>query len=151
MGAENGAQLTATTSIEGLPSPERDGRHECVATLMHTRDIRIRPMTLADVAAAMSLKNTAGWNQTETDWSWLLRWSPNGCFAACDQDALVGTVSTIAYNRRVAWIGVVIVKSKYRKMGCPPQILRIALKTKDCFTRVGRVAVKPICVAGCDD
>ena len=88
-------------------------------------------MTLADVAAAMSLKNTAGWNQTETDWSWLLRWSPNGCFAACDQDALVGTVSTIAYNRRVAWIGMVIVKSEYRKMGIGTALLKCALKYLD--------------------
>jgi hypothetical protein len=43
---------------------------------MQKTDINIRPMHLNDIEDAMRLKNQEGWNQLETDWELLIKFSP---------------------------------------------------------------------------
>jgi hypothetical protein len=57
--------------------------------------VRFRRMTLADVPAAMRLKDLAGWNHTAADSERFLSASPEGCFAAEHQGRLIGTSTTI--------------------------------------------------------
>ncbi|MBI3694939.1 MAG: GNAT family N-acetyltransferase, partial [Acidobacteria bacterium] len=40
----------------------------------------IRAMRLADIPAAMRLKEAAGWNQIEQDWANVLAMEPEGCW-----------------------------------------------------------------------
>jgi GNAT superfamily N-acetyltransferase len=77
----------------------------------------IRAMTPADIAAAVALKNTAGWNQLPADWERFLAWEPDGCFLAQIDGALVGTATTISYPGRFGWIGMVLVHADYRRRG----------------------------------
>ena len=70
----------------------------------------LRPLTMADVPGAMALVHQVGWNQTAPDWERFLRAQPDGCFAASIGDELAGTVTTIVYDRRLAWIGMMLVE-----------------------------------------
>jgi GNAT superfamily N-acetyltransferase len=80
-------------------------------------------MTSADIAAGMRLKDIAGWNQTSTDWERFLRASPEGCFVAEVDGKVVGTATTMVYEGRLAWIGMVLVDPDYRGRGIGTELL----------------------------
>ena len=98
--------------------------------------LEIRLLFESDIPAAMKLKEAAGWNQTEADWLRLLRLEPNGCFAAIENDQLVGTTTTTTYGDELAWIGMVLVDPQYRRRGIATRLMETALAYLD-----ARVAV----------
>jgi ribosomal protein S18 acetylase RimI-like enzyme len=87
----------------------------------------VRLLYEPDLAAAMQLKEAAGWNQTEHDWRRLLTLEPNGCFCAIKDGRLVGTTTTTTYGRDLAWIGMVLVDPDYRGQGIAANLMTIAL------------------------
>jgi GNAT superfamily N-acetyltransferase len=88
-------------------------------------------MTMADVAAGMRLKDFAGWNQTSADWERFLSASPDGCFVAEAVGRVVGTVTTIVYQGRFAWIGMVLVDPAFRGRGIGTRLLNRAIEYLD--------------------
>jgi len=93
--------------------------------------VRFRLMTRGDIPAGMRLKDGAGWNQTAGDWERLLSASPDGCFAAECEGRVVGTATTIIYEGRVAWIGMVIVDPRHRGKGIGTTLLEHAIRHLD--------------------
>jgi ribosomal protein S18 acetylase RimI-like enzyme len=93
--------------------------------------VEIRTLGEADLPAAMRLKESAGWNQTEADWLRLLRLEPGGCFAAVAGGRLVGTVTTTAYGRELAWVGMVLVATEFRRRGIASLLMEAALSYLD--------------------
>src|SRR5215212_6568375 len=93
--------------------------------------VEIRTLGEADLAAAMRLKESAGWNQTEADWLRLLRLEPCGCFAATAGGRLVGTATTTAYGRELAWVGMVLVDPEFRRRGIASLLMAAALSYLD--------------------
>jgi len=89
--------------------------------------IGLRPMTPGDVADGMRLKNLAGWNQLERDWSALLALGSGGCFAAVAGGRVVGTVTTAAYGDRIAWIGMMLVDPQFRRRGIAGRLMEQAV------------------------
>ncbi len=89
--------------------------------------MEIRRLTADDLEAAMELKNAAGWFQTEEDWRRLMRLQPGGCFAACEEGRVVGTMTTTTYGTDLAWIGMVLVDPAYRRHGIGSNLMRTAL------------------------
>src|SRR5215211_8728516 len=89
--------------------------------------IDIRLLFESDIAAAMRLKDAAGWNQTEKDWLRLLALEPYGCFAAVKDGRLVGTTTTTTYGNDLAWIGMVLVDPEERHQGIATQLMNVAL------------------------
>jgi GNAT superfamily N-acetyltransferase len=89
--------------------------------------IEIRLLNESDIPAAMKLKESAGWNQTENDWRCLLSLEPQGCFAASLDHELVGTTTTTTYGDELAWIGMVLVHPEKRRLGIATKLLRTAL------------------------
>jgi GNAT superfamily N-acetyltransferase len=88
----------------------------------------VRPMTAHDLTDGMRLAAAAGWNQTEADWRLLLEANADGCFVA-DQDArVVGTVTTLRYGARLAWIGMVLVDPAHRRQGIATRLVARALE-----------------------
>ena len=92
-------------------------------------DAQLRIMTTADIPDGMRLKEIAGWNQTPTDWERFLQAGPDGCFVALvDQagvDAKVcGTATTIIYEGKFAWIGMVLVDPDFRGRGIGTDLLK---------------------------
>jgi GNAT superfamily N-acetyltransferase len=96
--------------------------------------MRLRLLTLADIPGAMRLKDAAGWNQTALDWERLISASPEGCFAAEHNGRLLGTSTTITYEDRFAWIGMVVVDAQYRGHGIGTDLLRAAIQYLDSRT-----------------
>ena len=68
----------------------------------------IRVITPADIPAAMRLKETAGWNQTEADWRNVLQLAPDGCFGIDVDGELAATTTAVHYGSELAWIGMVL-------------------------------------------
>jgi len=93
--------------------------------------MRLRTMTRADVPAGMRLKDIAGWNQTPRDWERFLDASPEGCFVAEGEGRVCGTVATIVYEGRFAWIGMVLVDPAYRGQGIGTRLLEKAIEYLD--------------------
>jgi GNAT superfamily N-acetyltransferase len=88
-------------------------------------------MTMADIPAGLRLSQTAGWNQTAADWERFLKASPQGCFAAELDRTVCGTVTTISYESRFAWIGMVLVDPQQRSKGIGTKLLEAAIRHLD--------------------
>ena len=84
---------------------------------MSLTPIHIRTMQRTDIPYADSLRRIAGWNQTPSDWERFLRMEPNGCFLAEWKNKPAGTATTIIYENKVAWLGMVLVHPDYRRKG----------------------------------
>ena len=108
----------------------------CAGVRLSQDAMEIRLLFESDVPAAMNLKEAAGWNQTEVDWRRLIKLEPGGCFAALENDQLVGTTTTTTYEDELAWIGMVLVDPPYRRRGIATGLIETALAYLD-----GKVAV----------
>jgi ribosomal protein S18 acetylase RimI-like enzyme len=86
-----------------------------------------RTMTLRDIDFGMRLKSIAGWNQLPADWKRLIDLEPTGCFILESGGEPVGTVTTTNYERRLAWIGMVLVSPEHRRKGFGTQLLLAAM------------------------
>jgi len=93
--------------------------------------MHLRKMTRDDVSMGMRLKDIAGWNQTPGDWERFLDASPEGCFVAQQEGRVCGTVTTIGYEGRFAWIGMVLVDPEYRSRGTGTRLLEKAIEYLD--------------------
>jgi ribosomal protein S18 acetylase RimI-like enzyme len=79
----------------------------------------------------MRLKEIAGWNQTAADWNRFLEASPEGCFVAGLDGAVRGTATTIRFENRFAWVGMVLVDPEYRSRGIGTKLLERAIRHLD--------------------
>ncbi len=93
--------------------------------------MNLRVMTSADIPAGMKLKEIAGWNQTAADWERFLSASPEGCFVVESDAHVVGTATTIVYESRFAWIGMVLVDPEYRGRGIGTRLLHKTIEFLD--------------------
>ena len=89
--------------------------------------IEIRLLFESDIPAAMRLKESAGWNQTEDDWGRLISLEPTGCFAAIKNSELVGTTTTTTYKDVLAWVGMVLVDPQNQRQGIATRLMEVAL------------------------
>lgn len=89
--------------------------------------IESRVMKQNDVEAGLSLCRMIGWNQLARDWELFLRASPDDCRVAIKDDKVVGTVTTIKYQKAFCWIGMVLVNPECQKQGIGKQLLKEAL------------------------
>jgi len=66
---------------------------------------------------ALSLSTGAGWNQTMADWLALMSDSPDGCLGMACDGKIVATTTLVCYEKRLAWIGMVLTHPDYRRRG----------------------------------
>lgn len=88
---------------------------------------RIRALTLADIPAAMRIKDAAGWNQTEIDWQNLLRLAPDTALGLECDGTLVATTTAVCYGPRLAWIGMVLTDPAQRRRGFARRLMEHAI------------------------
>jgi GNAT superfamily N-acetyltransferase len=93
--------------------------------------VRYRLMNIQDIPESMQLKDAAGWNQTSSDWMRFISASPEGCFVAESEGRVVGTSTSIVYEDRFAWIGMVLVDSQYRGQGIGTSLLQRVVQHLD--------------------
>ncbi len=94
----------------------------------YSSDFVYRPLGQNDISGAMHLKDEAGWNQTVDDWQVFLAGEQNVNYAAVDGERLVGTVTGINYENKVAWIGMMIVDEAYRGKGISKKLMTLAIE-----------------------
>ena len=88
----------------------------------------LRTMQADDIAEGTRLCRSAGWNQTEQDWDLLLKLNPQGCCVALKDERVIGTVTTVRYENRFAWIGMVLVDPAERGQGAASLLMNEALR-----------------------
>jgi GNAT superfamily N-acetyltransferase len=93
--------------------------------------LHIRPLTEADVVAALRLSTQAGWNQLETDWLRLLRLFPGQCLGGCLDGQLIATATLATYGQRLGWVGMILVDAAHRRRGYGAQMLDAILALAD--------------------
>ncbi len=86
-------------------------------------------MTETDIAHGVHLSTIAGWNQSEQDWRRFLELQQEGCFVAVRGGFVVGTVTTISYEKKLGWIGMVLVDPKARKYGIGTRLLEKGIES----------------------
>lgn len=89
--------------------------------------VNYRVLTPADIPSGLRLCRIAGWNQLAADWELFLRLSPGQCRAAVYDSRVVGTVTTVNYEDRFAWVGMVLVDPSVRGQGIGTTLLAEAL------------------------
>jgi len=93
--------------------------------------MHLRTMTRRDIPAGLRLKELAGWNQTASDWNRFLDASPQGCFVAEVDGHVSGTATTISFENKFAWIGMVLVDPEYRSQGIGTKLLERTIEYLD--------------------
>lgn len=94
---------------------------------MTSMAITFRTMTQADIPRGMELCRAAQWNQRPSDWERILQLSPQGCRVALFDERVIGTVTTIQYEDRFAWIGMMLVAPEMRGQGIGRELMEQVL------------------------
>jgi GNAT superfamily N-acetyltransferase len=90
-------------------------------------EFQVAKLTSLDVAAAQQLVESAGWNQLPNDWLRMIANQPDGCYKACSNLDLLGTVTTISFENSVAWIGMMLVHPDVRRQGIGKRLMQSAI------------------------
>lgn len=83
----------------------------------------VRKMTASDIPAGMRLCALAGWNQVERDWQRFLELEPEGCFVADQGGRVCATVTTLRYQNRFGWLGMLLTDPESRRHGLATRLL----------------------------
>lgn len=90
--------------------------------------VSFREMVFEDIPAGLGLCRASRWNQTERDWAQFLEREPHGARVAVRDGRVIGTVTTIRYEARFGWIGMVLVDPRERGRGIGTQLLHEAVE-----------------------
>jgi Acetyltransferase (GNAT) domain/Acetyltransferase (GNAT) family len=90
-------------------------------------------MTVQDISFGLKLASLAGWNQTEADWAMLLEQSTPGSFLACYNQVEAGTITTVTYQKRMSWVGMLLVAPEFQRRGIGAALLRAAIQAVGAF------------------
>lgn len=85
--------------------------------------INFRTLEPDDIPFAMKLKSAAGWNQITNDWEFLIKTGGTGNFLATYNGEKAGTATTLTYQKRFSWIGMVLVDLNCRGNGIGSALL----------------------------
>lgn len=90
-------------------------------------ELQIRKLVATDLPFAQTVRELAGWNQTDKDWLRFIEHEPDGCFLAEWNGQPAGTVTTTAYGTDLAWIGMMLVHPDFRRRGIATELMTKAI------------------------
>lgn len=85
----------------------------------------IRTLTKKDLEFAYELNTTEQWNDRE-DLSRMYHYEPKGCFGSEIGKRPLGHIFSVS-NGKLAWIGLLIVKTEFRRRGTATQLMKKAI------------------------
>jgi GNAT superfamily N-acetyltransferase len=112
---------------------------------MTPRLVRLAPSMLDGL---MALSAAAHWNQNEADWRAMLEFGQGWGLQVQDEAGrprLAASTMVLPYERRFAWVSMVLVLPEWRRQGLAGRLLRVAL---DHLQRLGLEAVLDATPAG---
>jgi len=89
---------------------------------------QLRRLRVEDIPSALELSAQAGWNQTANDWQMLIDLAPDTCLGIELDGELAATTTLLCYGTKLAWVGMVLTKIKFRGRGLARRLLSEALK-----------------------
>ncbi len=87
----------------------------------------LRLLTADDIPGTVALAHASGWNQTAEDIAMLLRLAPEGCFGIEADEGLAATTTLLPLHSQLAWLGMVLTGTAYRRRGLARRLVRRAL------------------------
>ena len=88
-------------------------------------------MTAEDIPAGLALCRASRWNQLARDWEQFLRLDPHGAAVAVRNGRVIGSVATLRFGDRFAWISMVLVDPAERGQGVGRALLLHGLSLLD--------------------
>jgi len=88
-------------------------------------------LTESDISQALALSSQAGWNQIAKDWETLIALAPDSSFALDCEGRLAATATLVCYGEQLAWLGMVMTKTEFRRRGFARIIVGHALAEAD--------------------
>ena len=116
MASGNSGRGDRPATFHTVVSPEHDG-------MKGAAKARVRRMAVEDIPAALELSTEAGWNQTAEDWRILTQLAPETCLAIDMDGELASTATLLCYGSRLAWLGMVLTREKFRGQGLARRLL----------------------------
>ncbi len=89
--------------------------------------VALRPMKADDLPFGLSLSRVANWNQMMADWQLYFQASNGNSFIAMHNGKKVGTVTSITYQNKFSWVGMVLVDPNIRRCGVGTTLLNKAI------------------------
>lgn len=86
-----------------------------------------RQMNHTDIPSGLLLCRNNNWNQLARDWELFLTLSPDDCRVAIENEKITGSVTTISYQRKFNWIGMLLVDPSHQRKGIGKKLLNEAL------------------------
>lgn len=96
----------------------------------------IRALRIEDLPRCLELSTEANWNQTETDWQFLLRHG-RGYGIETPDGVLAGTTMTWEWGNDYSWIDMVLVAKSARGKGYARQLMEQCLRDVSAANRGG--------------
>ena len=88
----------------------------------------IRSMRPDDLDQAFNLSLKEGWNQTMKDWTFIFDNADNVCIVAEKDNRVAGTATALNHEKKIAWIGMVLVDKSLRGQGAGKMLLENIIK-----------------------
>lgn len=88
---------------------------------------RVDKMRVEDFPFAIQLSNTMDWDMAESDFDFMMKLEPEGCFVLWQAQERLGLATCISYDR-VGWFGNLIIKTESRRRGAGTFLLEHAVK-----------------------
>jgi predicted N-acetyltransferase YhbS len=113
------AEFYGTLTLSAVPVfPENRGFvSNAVAGVVLPLGVSLREMTTEDIPAGLQLCRASRWNQVARDWEQFLRLEPHGAAVAVRDGRVIGSVATLRFSQRFAWIAMVLVDPAERGHG----------------------------------
>lgn len=94
----------------------------CAMESSDAESVREHALDASHLDACLALAAEAGWNQVEADWRLMLRLG-RGLGISTAAGRLVATAIMLPYERRFAWISMVLVTERFRRRGLATRLM----------------------------
>ena len=84
-------------------------------------------MRAEDFEFAVQLANTMDWNMAESDFEFITKLEPDGCFVLFQAEEPLGIATCVSYGK-TGWFGNLVVKEEHRKEGAGTSLVKHAIE-----------------------